>query len=174
MAQPDYVPIVLADRARPSSRLSTPVRWEQDRPAELLTLRPPVGARFGSTGPDLGYGLKLAKRVAVSAVLAQGERLDDAVSGCFVCGARRASSYHRAPVVYDMQWAFCLWGFLPGAPDDLVEYRRPVFAGVSHDYDRQRALSDMVSAEALRLSPAEVQAGLGGWRRWLSQASPAS
>jgi hypothetical protein len=168
MAQPEFVPLLPSDRVRPSSRLSVPDHWEQDRPAELSSLRAPTGPGFGTTGPDLGFGLKLAKRVAGKAVLAEGERRDDAVMGCFVVGARRASIFHRAPVLHDMELAFTLWGFAPGAPPELVGYRRPLFAGVADDYYRQRALAGLVAEEALRLSPAEVSSGLASnWRRWL-------
>jgi hypothetical protein len=170
MVQPAYVPLVSSDRVRPSSRLSTPPRWEQDRPAELGSLRPPEGRMFGATGPDLGFGLKLAKQVAGRAVLAEGEERDDAVAGCFACGARRASHFHRAPVVYDMEWAYALWGFLPGAPEDLVAYRRPIFAGAAHDYVRQREIADQVREQALYLSPGGALTGLSGWRRWLEGA----
>jgi len=168
MAQPDYVPLQSGDRVRPAYRLSTPGHWAQDRPAELASLHHPEGPELGATGPDLGFGLKLANRVAERAVLADGEHRADAVAGCFACGSRRASIFHRAPVVHDMELAFALWGFLPGAPDELVAYRRPLFAGVAHEYTRQRALVDMVSEEPLRMSPDQVKAGLAGnWRQWL-------
>ncbi len=167
MAQPDYVPLVTTDRVRPSSRLSTPRHWSPDRPAEIASLRQPVGAGLGSTGSDLGFGLKLAKRVAERAVLSEGEDMADAIAGCFACGTRRSSSLHRSPVIYDMDWAFALWGFFSGAPADLVSYRRPIFAGVHHDYQGQRAVADAVPAPALTLTPAEVQAGLSNWRRLL-------
>jgi hypothetical protein len=174
MAQPDYVPSVLDDRVRPSSRLSTPGHWVQDRPAELLSLRPPSGAGYGTTGPDLGFGLKLAKRVAERAVLAQGEHSADAIAGCFASGARRASVSHRAPVVHDMEWAFTLWGFFPGAPSDLVAHRQHIFAGAARDYDRQRAIAGVVQEDALRLSPRDMKAGLGEWRKWLAVPAPGS
>ncbi|MGH9107113.1 MAG: hypothetical protein ACRDZX_15035 [Acidimicrobiales bacterium] len=172
MAQPDYVPLVASDRVRPSSRLSTPGRWAQDRPAELASLRPPEGARFGATGPDLGFGLKLAKRVAERAVLAEGERVGDVVAGCFAAGARRASLFHRAPVVHDMDWAFALWGFFSGAPAELVGLRKVLFAGAAHDYVRQRTVADLVPEGVMRLAPEEVSAGLeDNWRRWLPQVA---
>jgi hypothetical protein len=168
MAQPDYVPLTTGDRVRPLYRLSTPGHWHQDRPAELADLRHPEGPELGATGPDLGFGLKLANRVAERAVLAEGEHRADAVAGCFACGTRRASLYHRAPVVHDMELAFTVWGFLPGAPEELVAFRRPLFAGVAHDYNRQRALVDMVSEDVLRMSPAQVKEGLATtWRKWL-------
>ncbi|HUB71351.1 MAG TPA: hypothetical protein VL984_13095 [Acidimicrobiales bacterium] len=168
MAQPDYVPLVSSDRVRPSSRLSIPGRWEQDRPAELLSLRMPVGAGLGATGTDLGFGLKLARRVGQKAVLGDGEHLDDAIAGCFATGCRRASDYHRAPVIGDMEWAFALWGFFPGAPADLVGYRRPLFSGAAHDYVRQRVIVDLVGQEVVRLPAGNVQGALeANWRRWL-------
>jgi hypothetical protein len=114
--------------------------------------------------------LKLAKRVAERAVLGEGEDVADAVAGCFACGTRRSSTFHRGPVIYDMEWAFTLWGFLPGAPADLVAYRRPLFAGVHHDYSRQRAVADSVPEASLMLAPADVQAGLGNWRKLLGAA----
>ncbi len=126
-----------------------------------------MGNGLGFTGPDLGYGLKLAKLVAERAVLAEGEHLADAIAGCFACGSRRSSNLHRSPVIYDMEWAFALWGFFAGAPDDLVTYRRPIFAGADHDYHGQRAVADAVPASALSLTAAEVQAGLGQWRQLL-------
>jgi hypothetical protein len=167
MAQPDFVPILATDRVRPSNRLSIPGRWEQDRPAEQVSLRPPSGAGLGATGSDLGFGLKLAKRVGERAVLGEGEHLADAVAGCFSSGTRRSSHFHRSPVIYDMEWAFMLWGFLPGAPDDLVAFRRPIFSGADHDYGRQRAVADMVAAQALVLPLAELRDGLPThWRKW--------
>ena len=171
MAQPDYVPVVASDRVRPSRRLSIPGPWAQDRPADIGSLRQPVGARFGATGPDLGFGLKLAKRVADRAVLAEGEDIADAIAGCFATGTRRSSAHHRSPVIYDMEWAFALWGFFPGAPAELVGYRLPLFAGAHHDYSRQRAVADAVRREALDLAPGDVPAALNNWRRLLGPPS---
>jgi len=130
---------------------------------------------MGATGPDLGFGLKLAEQVAEGALLAEGERKEDAVAGCFACGARRAALLHRAPVIYDMELAFALWGFLSEAPSELIAYRRPIFAGVAHDYARQRKLADKVSADVLRLAPEQVKAALAAnWRDWLGGARAAS
>jgi hypothetical protein len=169
MAQPDFVPVAPSDRVRPSSQLPAAGHWAQQRPAEILTLRQPVGTRLGSTGSDLGYGLKLAERVAERAELQEGEHLADAVAGCFACGARRASLLHRSPVIYDMELAFRLWGFFPGGPKELVAYRAPLFAGASHSYSRQRAIVDAVPEETLRLSAAQVSSQLAQWERLLGR-----
>jgi hypothetical protein len=167
VAQPDYVPLVSADQVRPLNRLEVPGSWEQDRPAEIVSLRQPVGPGLGSTASDLGFGLKLAKLVGETAVLAEGEHRDDVIAGCFSCGGRRASVFQRSPVIYDMQWAFALWGyweFPDGVPDDLVAFRQPVFAGAGHDYYRQRAVADLVREPALRLAPGDVRASARNWR----------
>jgi hypothetical protein len=168
VTQPDYVPAALTDRVRPSERLSTPGAWRQDRPAELTDLEAPTGARFGRTGPDLGYGLKLANRFEHQLELAEGETAHDAVAGCFACGARRAASFGRAPVIHDMEWAFTLWGYLGGAPADLIDARVPFFRGASHHYWDQREIVDAVADATLRLSPVEVRQQLGSWRSLLT------
>jgi hypothetical protein len=132
-----------------------------------VDLQPPTGPRFGSAGPDLGYGLKLARRIEPRLILAPGEHKDAVVAGGFACGARRASFFGRAPVIYDMEWAFGLWGYLGGAPDDLVEWRQKLFRGAAEHYWDQREIVDAVKVETLRLSPAEVKARLNEWRELL-------
>jgi hypothetical protein len=169
VAQPDYVPIVPTDQVRSLSRLPVPRSWEQDRPAEIVSLRQPIGPKFGSTGSDLGYGLKLANLVGERSVVGPGEHRDDVVAGCFSCGSRRSSVFHRSPVIYDMEWAFALWGywdFPEGPPEALVAWRKPIFAGAGHDYNRQRAIADFVRDTAIRLSPDAVVSGIRDWRQW--------
>ena len=165
MTQPDYVPVVDTDRVRPSERLSLPQPWRPDRPADLVDPHlPKAGGRFGATGPDLGYGLKLARRFEPRLALEPGESADDAIAGCFACGTRRSAAFGRAPVIYDMEWAFTLWGYLGDAPDELVAMRVALLRGASHHYWDQRVIVDTVNEETLRLTPAEVRARLGQWR----------
>lgn len=164
MTQPDYVPMQATDRVRPSAVLPPPGHWYLDRPAEQLDLEPPTGPRFGSTGPDLGYGLKLARRFHDRLQLTEGEHAEDAIAGGFACGCRRASQFGRAPVIYDMEWAFGLWGFLGGAPDDLIAWRRPLFRGAAEHYWDQRQIVDAVKVDTLKLSPAQVREKLTNWK----------
>lgn len=164
MTQPDYVPLVDADRVRPVERLPPADSWRPDRPADLVTPGMPVGNRLGSHGPDLGYGLKLARALLDKIVVPAGESAEDAVAGCFAVGSKRSSLFGRAPVIYDFELAYTLWGFMPGAPRDLVEFRRPLFSGAAHHYDHQREIADRVPPETLRLAPTDVKAQLGSWR----------
>jgi hypothetical protein len=169
MTQPDYVPLDTVDRVRPVERLPAPKGWVSDRPADEKAPVPPSGARFGRTGPDLGYGLKLAGLFRDRIQLGPAESVDDAIAGCFAVGGRRAASFGRAPVIYDMELAFTVWGFLGDAPAELVEFRADLFPGVAHDYGRQRLVADLVTDEALRLTPAQAAAQLGEWRTLLHQ-----
>jgi hypothetical protein len=167
MTQPDYVPLATADRVRAVERLPVPERWVSDRPADEKAPEPPRGPKFGRTGPDLGYGLKLAKLFVDRLQLSAAETAGDAVAGCFAVGSRRAASFGRAPVIYDMELAYTVWGFLGGAPPELIEFRLHLFPGAAHDYDRQRLVADQVADETLRLTPAEVAARLSDWKTLL-------
>lgn len=167
MTQPDQVPTLATDRVRPSALLPPPGAWGMDRPAEQLDMEPPTGPRFGSTGPDAGYGLKLARRLEPKLVLEAGEHHEDVVAGGFACGSRRAASFGRAPVIYDMEWAFGLWGFLGEAPADLVQWRQPLFRGAAEHYWDQRVIVDAVKPEALRLTPAQAREDLSNWKDYL-------
>jgi hypothetical protein len=167
VTQPPFVPIVPTDRIRPSDRLPAPKRWVPDRPAEVPHPESPGGRRFGATGPDLGFGLKLAHRLAGRIELAADEHVEDAVAGCFACGAKRASIFHRAPVIYDMEWAYTLWGYLGGAPDGLLAVRPVLFNGASHHYWEQRAIVDAVREPVFRMDASQVKQRLGSWRELL-------
>jgi hypothetical protein len=164
VTQPEYVPLKAADRVRPIERLPAADAWRADRPADFTEPGMPTGRRLGNHGPDLGYGIKLARRLVDQVKLAEGETIDDAVAGCFATGTRRSSMFGRAPVIYDMQLAFRLWGFFAGAPRELIEFRMPLFQGAAHHYDAQREIADRVLPETLRLTPADVGDDLSKWR----------
>jgi len=169
MAQPEYVPIDADDRVRPVERLPVPDRWVQDRPAEIVGNEVPRGKRFGSPGPDQGYGLKLARQFDGRLKLAEGESAEDAVAGCLGVALKRASLFGRAPVVYDLELALGLWGFLDdAAPAELVDFRKSLFQSASHHYWDQRGIVDRVPESTLRMAPADVRARLADWRSLLA------
>jgi len=167
MAQPEYVPVALRDRVRVSERLPTPDAWWPDRVGELRQQGgQPAGPRLGTAGPDQGYALKLAQLMTDRLVLGPHDHVEDAVTGCLGVALRRAACYGRAPVIHDLELAFAVWGFLAGAPEDLVAFRRPLFDGAAHHYGDQRAIADRVPESTLRLGADEVEGRLGGggWR----------
>ena len=165
MTQPDYVPVRASDKVRPAEQLPPARPWRAGRPADLGSPDMPRGPRLGSQGPDLGYGLKLARRFEDRLQLADGESREDALVGGFVVGAKRASLFGRAPVIFDFEHAYTLWGFLSRSEVELVEFRRPHFQGAGHHYEVQRDIADRVPDETLRLTPAEVASRLHEWRQ---------
>lgn len=170
MAQPDYVPVSPGERVRETDPLPPPKAWKVDRPGELPGLRPPEGDAFGKPGPDQGYALTLAKRFTERLQLTPGEHRADAVAGCVAVALKRASMFGRAPVIYDLEIAFGLFGFLDAsAPPALVQWRRGMFDGASHDYWEVRSIVDAVPESTLQLTPAEVkQQAPAGWQSLLS------
>lgn len=170
MAQPEYVPVIPRDRVRVSERLPTPDGWLPNRVAEVRGQGgQPTGPRFGIAGPDQGYALKLARHLHDRVVLAPGEHLDDAVAGCLGVALRRAARYGRAPILHDVELGLAVWGFMGPAPDDLVEFRRPLFAEASHHYDDQRVIAEQPAASTLEMTPDAVRSQVehGEWRSLL-------
>ena len=168
MAAPEYVPVSLNELPRLKEPIPAPGHWKADRPADLRAAGQPRGPKFGRPGPDQGYALTLARRFEDRLVLAQGEHREDVVAGCVGVATKRSSLFGRAPVIYDLEFAFTLWGFLGPAPDDLVEFRRPLLGAAREHYWDQRRISDLVPDDTLRLTPQQVQERLSGWRELLS------
>jgi hypothetical protein len=164
VTQPSFVPVVEEDQVRRAYQLEVPDIWTTSRPSELRGTRAPTGAFLGTPGPDQGFALKLARRFQDRLVVAPGEHAEDAIAGCTAVAMRRAASYGRAPVIHDLTLAFTLFGFLAGAPADLVEARVPLFRAASHHYQAQRTIADSVPPATLRLSPQQVASQLDDWR----------
>jgi hypothetical protein len=159
MATPEYVPIKPMDDVRVyESPPRRPQSWMPVRPGDLVAEQP-QGGDFGYQGPDQGYALKLAETMRPRVSLTDGETWSDAMAGCLLVSLKRASLFGRAPMIHDLTVAFTAWGFLDQkAHADLIEARRPLFAGLGHGhhYQEQRHLVGSISEEVLRLSHAEV------------------
>ncbi len=165
MTQPSFVPVVEADQVRRAYQLQVPEAWTATRPSEVRTTTQPHGTGLGSPGPDQGFALKLARRFVDRLILAEGEQAEDAVAGCTAVATKRAASFGRAPMIYDLTVAFTLWGFLEGAPANLVAARTPIFRGASHSYQVRREIADRVPISTLRLTPEQVADRLGEWHQ---------
>lgn len=168
MTQPSFVPVVEVDQVRRAYQLQVPSIWTTSRPSEIRGTRQPAGAYLGTPGPDQGFALKLARRFEDRLVLAEGEHTEDAIWGCTAVAMRRAALFGRAPVIFDLTMAFTLWGFLEGAPVDLVAVRGPLFRAASHDYLARRTIADCVPESTLRLTVDQVAEQLADWRTLLA------
>jgi hypothetical protein len=163
MAAPDYVPVALDELPRLTEPIPAPGHWMANRPGDLKGGQP-RGPHLGSPGPDQGYALTLARYFEGRLELTEGEHPDDAVAGGVAVALKRASIFGRAPVIYDLEHAFTLWGFLGGAPEELIRFRKPLFEGARHHYGEQREIVDLVPDETLRMTPEQVRRGLPAWR----------
>src|SRR5271165_1213791 len=145
MTQPSYVPIGEADQVRPAYRLKTPADWRQDRVAELTTSVHPRGRNLGVPGPDQGYALLVAHELFADRLeLSPGITTEDALVGSAAVASARASLFGRAPVGKDVEVALVLFGFLGGAPDELIAFRAPLFQAAAHHYGQQRRIAEAV------------------------------
>jgi len=159
VAAPKFAPY----QARPSKYYSSPDvvpdAWDPDRPGVVEGLQP-HGDRLGAQGPDQGFALTIAKKLAPKVKVTDDERLDDAIRGCVLIALRRASLFSRAPVVHDVDIAFTMWGFYDDHPPaELVARRTELFEGVgnvNHHYAEGRKIADLVSEATLRLTPSAV------------------
>jgi hypothetical protein len=167
MAAPEYVPVSLNELPRLKEPIPPAGHWKADRPGDLRGGQP-SGPMLGRPGPDQGYALSLAHRFQDRLVLADGEHAEDVIAGCVAVATKRSSIFGRAPVIFDVELAFTLWGFLADPPQYLVEFRRPLFEGARHEYSDQRHIVDLVPEATLRLSPAQVRERLAGWRELLT------
>ena len=169
MAAPQFVPTDPLVRPRSyegSARVPGP--WTADRPADLDG-RQPSGPHLGSPGPDQGYALLLASRLRPRVLVAPGESVDDALTGCLGIALRRASIFGRAPVIHDFTIALTMWGFFDADPPaDLLVERRTAFEGLAHTaqhYAEARSLVDRVPEATLRMLHGQVQSAYPArWR----------
>ncbi len=168
MPQPEFVPVKPVDEVREDSPMPSADEWRADRPAEITTVFAPVAQKFGRPGPDQGYGLKLARSLTPKLKLTTNEHSEDAIAGCLGVALQRAAFYGRAPVIFDFEHAFSLWGFLGEPPQDLIDYRKPLFEAASHHYWDQRLIADAVPESTLRLTHTEVARRQDDWRELIN------
>ena len=168
MPQPDYVPLFEDTKVRTAERLPVAEAWRADRPAEISSDGPPTGRRLGTTGPDQGYGLKLAKHLEPQVQLAAGEHKEDVMAGCIAVGLKRAAIFGRGPVIYDLELGFGVWGFLDAAPAELIAFRSPLFDGAAHNYWTLRDIVDRVKESTLRMPHTQVRQQVNVWRELLT------
>lgn len=173
MAAPEYVPSAPTTQRHYNSPPQRGGGWSADRPGETFANDSAVGTRLGSQGPDQGFAITLTKVFDGKLELADGEHASDVHAGCVAVATKRASQFHRAPVVHDLRIAYTLFGFLDQNPDpELVAFRKELFAEVhySFHYFERRAIADLVSDEVLAQTPDAVATRYrADWRDQLDQ-----
>ena len=160
MGAPEHVPVhPTAKVRRYSSPPRRPASWRADRPGEL-TGPQPSGDLLGTPGPDQGYAMKLAGRLAGDLVLAPGESEADVLAAAAAIAMKRSGLFGRAPILDDVRAALVPWGFLDSsAPAELVDRRRSMFEEVhhAHHYMAMREVVDAVPADLLRQTLEDIE-----------------
>ncbi|MDG1845554.1 MAG: hypothetical protein P8J01_04085 [Acidimicrobiales bacterium] len=153
MAAPRYVPSPKNQRNYyESSKRKITDQWRLERPAEQKSASS-KNSRFGYQGPDQGYALKIVQYFHERVYLTSDERWTDAAQTAVVVGLKRASLFGRAPTRFDLEAAFCLWGFFDPTPDvELVELRIDNLTniGTSHNYLQRRVVADCIPVDGLK------------------------
>ena len=172
MSVPEYVPLGFADRVR---RLESEV---PPLPTRRVPRDHPGGPSSGSfarlrgrPAPDAGYALSLVGRFAGQVALAPGEDERDALAAGAVLGMARAGHFGRGPVIQDVRVGLELLGYLGGAPEDLVVWRRRALQNIHRDPFLQLQLLG-ADPKVLEMGPGEAPALLGDWRRLLPAELP--
>lgn len=168
MAAPKFAPTPVLDDVRTyESPPVAPESWTNDHPGHIAGSQP-AGERLGYQGPDQGYGLLLARRLAPKIHVVGDIDREDAVRGGLNIALRRASLYGRAPVIHDLVLAFTIWGFFDEDPSsELVAQREDLFRGIGnvHHYAQGRVVADLVPESTLRLTPQQAaEAYRRDWR----------
>jgi len=161
MAAPKSAPAGARESRHYTSPAVVPDAWSPERPGVVEGLQP-RGRRLGAQGPDQGFALMIAERLAPKLRLHGAERTDDAIRGCLGIALRRASLFGRAPVVHDLTIAFTIWGYFDETPPiELLQRRHELFEGVgqvNHHYAEGRKIADLVPEATLRMTPDQAKA----------------
>ncbi len=161
MSAPQYVPTPPTGKAHYSSPPKRGGAWSATRPGETFGQAPSSGSRLGAQGPDQGYALTLVEVFTERIRVTPGEYIGDINSGCVGVATKRASLFHRAPVVHDLDIAYTLFGYFDEQPAlELVDFRKEAFAEIhySFHYFERRAIADLVSDDVLTQTPDQVRA----------------
>lgn len=172
MSVPEYVPVGFADRVR---QLESEV---PALPTRRVPREHPGGPSSGSFGrlqgrpaPDAGYALSLVRRFAGQVALAPGEDERDALAAGAVLGMARAGHFGRGPTIHDVRVGLELLGYLGGAPEDLVVWRRRALQNIHQDPFLQLQLLG-ADPKVLEMCPGDAAGLLGDWRRLLPAELP--
>ena len=165
MTQPDYVPVAAGSQLREVDPLAIPEAWTPTRPSELAPLKVSAveqGKLLGTPSPDSGFALKLARIRVHKLELAIGEHREDVERAVAAIAIKRAAFFSRAPVIHDVDFAIALLGYGEAdIPVEVLEHRKAVVSGVSHDYFKMRRMLEAIGPETLAAT--SVEADLSLW-----------
>ncbi|MGZ4675629.1 MAG: hypothetical protein ACXVJ7_02415 [Acidimicrobiia bacterium] len=172
-----FVPSPLGGRPRQQQNFAPgihmpPARgWWADRPGDSETT--PAGPLTGTPGPNVGFGLTLARRAKDRIRLDTGEHAEDATAVVAELAMKRAAGFGRAPIKADVDVAIELLGYGSPVTEEIRRWRPALVRGADHDYVGRRAIADAVPWSVLRLGRNELGDQLRPVRAALAAAATA-
>lgn len=125
MGQQPNIEITEEDRPRATPQPGASVNWRSSKPG--IPTGPQDVPRFGRTGPDPGWALKLVARADLPG---DDPKLASVVTGLVLA---RAAALGRAAVPEDIEAALVVCGYGEDVSDDLVERRERWIEAVPHE-----------------------------------------
>lgn len=157
MAQQPNVEVTAEERPRPIPQPGPAHKSRSDKPG--LPTGPeevPSGPRFGTTGPDPGWALRL---LSLTELPDDDPRLRRVVTGLMLA---RSAVLGRAPVPEDIEVALILCGYMDDPPPELVERRHRWLEAVPHETRPGETAAWDVDRSILVNKPDELESLLRG------------
>jgi hypothetical protein len=130
-------------------------RWRADKPG--IPDGPsewPEGGRFGTTGPDPGWALRI---ISLSALPDDDPKLRKVLTGLMLA---RSGQLGRAPVREDLEVALMLCGYGVDLPGHLAERRGRWLEAVPHETRPGETAVAEIDRDLLSLTPAQITQAL--------------
>ncbi|MDA8080839.1 MAG: hypothetical protein M0Z96_04395 [Actinomycetota bacterium] len=164
MSQPRFVTSPKHEQALGLVELPVSTSWTQPRTGSVTPTDRTKRRLLGTPGPGQGYALRLIKEKSAKIVLTEGEEHEDVETGLSAIIGKRAASFGRSPISYDVDFFVKLFGFDGAADASLVEFRRMFFKGAGHSYVVQRQLADAIPESTLKLT-LDALSSVQQWRQ---------
>ncbi len=164
MSQPRFVTSPKHEQALGLVELPVSNSWTQPRAGKITPTDRSKRRLLGTPGPGQGYALRLIKEKFAKIVLSDGEEHEDVATGLSVIIGKRAASFGRSPISYDVDFFIQLFGF-DGSPDnELLNFRTMFFKGAGHSYMVQRQLADAIPESTIKLT-SDALSAVKHWRQ---------
>ena len=125
MGQQPNIEITEEERPRPTPEPGPPASWRASKPG--IPHGPQDVPRFGRTGPDPGWAVKLVNNAELPD---DDPKLAAVVTGLVMA---RAAALGRAAIPEDIEAALVVCGYSDDVTPDLVERRRRWLSAVPHE-----------------------------------------
>jgi len=141
-----------------------PKSWRADRPGDQGQRHKEADNQLlGNAGPNGGYALTLAVRHSKDLILTDHEHNHDVEILLAEIAMRRASSFGRAPIAADIEFAAHLFSYDIQSSQGIEKWRPRLVHGVGHDEHARRLIVNSVPDEIIQGTKGEIHSSISGW-----------